>query len=91
MTRHEPSTVGNPDVTLCQEWTMRRGEYDDDALVFLPGSKPGAVAFAALVADIGLERAIAGCSCCWLSTSELNNRGTDQTLVCLDCQEIQHG
>lgn len=94
MTHHEPSTVGNPGVTLCQEWAMRRGEYDDKALVHLPGSKPGDfalhVTFASLVADRGLERAIGECGCWWLSTSEIANRGPAPLEVCADCREIRH-
>lgn len=92
MTAHEPSTVGNPGVTLCQEWAMRRGEYDDKALVHLPavseiGKVPLHVTFAALVADRGLDRAIAECGCWWLSMSEIRDRNVT---VCVECQEIAH-
>lgn len=88
MTRHEPSTVGNPGVTLCQEWAMRRGEYDDRALVSLPGTPcPVHVTFAAVVAGRGLERAVRDVDCLWLSASEIRDRNL---LVCVECQEILH-
>lgn len=91
MTHHEPSTVGNPGVTLCQEWAMRRGEYDDRASVSLsmPGTTiPVHVPFAVVVASRGLDRAVADVHCLWLSMSEIRDRNL---LVCVECREIRHG
>lgn len=92
MTRHEPSTVGNPGVTLCQEWAMRRGEYDDRALVTIPGPRvPVHVTLAAVVAGRGLERALRDVACLWLAPCEIANVTGQPLDVCADCQEIRHG
>lgn len=79
--------VTNAAIRLHQEFWMRTGGYDRDAL--LVSKRRGPTTFHALVEELGLEEAIRDVQACgWLSETDWRNpKPGDQ---CRECQEAAH-
>lgn len=77
----------NDRLSLCQEYSMRTGDYDDRATLIAEDRR--VVTFHSLVQDLGLEQAIRNVvACAWFSRSEIYHWATTQ--ICKECLEIEH-
>ncbi len=82
---HLPSPT-NPALKLHQEYAMRTGGYDSEALV--ESHTLGHTTFAKMVEAYGVDGAIRDVkSCGWLSLSDLPRRPDGP---CVECLEVRH-